>query len=408
MNRPRKATITFIFITLFLDTLGVGIMVPVCPLLVSSFASDDVGNASRYYGALLAVYSLMQFICAPIIGALSDRFGRRIVILTSLCGAALDYLLFAFSPSLGWLFFARLISGVTGASITAANSYVADISPPEDRSKNFGLMGAALGLGFVLGPALGGLVGGLNLRAPFIIAAALHGLNLLYGIFVLPESLAPEHRRPVSLARVNPFGALRRLGRTPVLVVLSVTMVCGFLVEQILQAVWAIDTQARFGWSSLHIGLSMAVGGVMIGLVQGALLPKVTGKIGDRATVLVGLLFSVLGFISFATATHGWTFLATIFPYALSGLAMPALQALASNEVGPSEQGELQGSIASLRAAMSVLGPLLGTAVYARFAPASAEPHVPGAAFLLAAVLNTFAGLVAWRLFARSPQREAA
>jgi DHA1 family tetracycline resistance protein-like MFS transporter len=402
MTTPRKAAVAFIFVTLLLDTLGIGVIIPVLPRVVVSFMPGDLAGASRYYGLYAAVYAIMQFVFAPVIGGLSDRFGRRVVILSSLLGASLDYLLLALAPSLGWLFVGRVTSGITGASFSAATAYIADVTPPEKRAQSFGLVGAAFGIGFVIGPAVGGLLGGVHLRAPFLVSAALNGANLVYGLFVLPESLPKELRRPFSFARANPFGALRGLARSPILLGLTGTLLCGFLAQQILQSIWALDTQARFDWQPIDIGVSLAVVGVASGLVQGGLVRVAMARLGERRAILVGQVFTTAGFIGFGAATRGWMMYAILVVFCLGGIAGPAIQSMLSREVGASEQGELQGSIASLQSVTAIAAPLLATALFSRFAPETAQPHVAGAAFYFAAGLVVVGMGLTARVFAKN------
>ncbi len=402
MATPRKAGLGFIFIVLLLDTLGIGVIIPVLPKLIESFTHETKATAN-YYGAFVAVYAGMQFVFAPIIGALSDRFGRRTVILTSLAGAAADYVLLAYAPSLGWLFVGRVISGITGASFAAASAYIADVTPPEKRAQSFGLIGAAFGIGFVLGPAMGGLLGDHYLRAPFLVSAALNFLNFGYGLFVLPESLTAEHRRPFSLARANPFSALRNIGAHPITRGLAGTLVCAYLAQAILQSAWALYGQARFGWRPFDVGISLAIVGLASGAVQGGLVRVVVPKLGERKAVMVGLLFNITGFLGFGLATRGWLMYLLILPFALGGIAGPAIQALLSREVGPKAQGQLQGSLTSLQSITAVLGPIVGTLLFARFGPEEARPRVPGAPYFAAALFNTVGLLLAVRLFRRLP-----
>jgi DHA1 family tetracycline resistance protein-like MFS transporter len=398
----RKATTAFILVTLLLDTLGIGVIIPVLPRVVVSFMPGDLAGAARYFGLYAAVYAVMQFVFAPVLGGLSDRFGRRPVILASLLGAALDYLLLAFAPSLGWLFVGRVVSGITGASFSAATAYITDVTPSEKRAQSFGLVGAAFGIGFVVGPALGGLLGGVHLRAPFLVSAALNAANLVYGLFVLPESLPRELRRPFSLRRANPFGAFANLARTPVLLGLTGTLVCAFLAQQMLQSIWALDTQARFDWRPFEIGLSLAVVGVATGVVQGGLVRVAIARLGERRAVLVGQVFTILGFAGFGAATRGWMMYAILLVYALGGIAGPSIQSILSREVGASEQGELQGSLASLQSVTAVAAPLVATALFSKFGPEGADPHVPGAAFYCGALLVLVGAALAARLFART------
>jgi len=402
--RQSRGSTPFVFVTVLLDTLGIGIIIPVGPRLVASFLDNDLGAASRWFGVLVAIYSVMQFAFAPVLGGLSDRFGRRSVILGSLLGASISHLLSGFAPALSWLIVGRVVAGITAASFSAANAYVADVTPPEKRASSFGLVGAALGLGFILGPAVGGLLGGYGLRVPYFAAAGLNFVNLLYGLFVLPESLRREDRRPFSLRRVSPVGSLRNLARHPIVLGLTGTMTCGYMSQWILQSVWALSNQERFGWSLRDVGLSLMVVGVSTALVQGLLIRAILPRLGERRALLVGLGLGVAGYLGFGVARHGWVMYAMLLPNALSGLAGPATQALITREVGPSEQGELQGSLNSLAGLTAIVAPLLGTDLLARFGPEAARPHVPGAPFLAAAGFNLLGLVLALRLFRRGSE----
>jgi MFS transporter, DHA1 family, tetracycline resistance protein len=405
---PKRQGTLFIFVTVLLDTLGIGIIIPVGPRLVASFLHDDLGAASHWFGILVSIYSVMQFVFAPILGGLSDRFGRRAVILGSLLGASLSHLLSGFAPALSWLMVGRVIAGTTAASFSAANAYVADVTPPEKRAQSFGLIGAAFGLGFIIGPAVGGLLGEYGLRVPYFAAAGLNFVNLLYGIFVLPESLRREDRRAFSFRRANPLGSLKNLGRHPIVLGLTGTMACGFVAQWILQSVWALSNQERFGWSLREVGLSLMVVGVSTALVQGVLIRAILPPLGERRALVLALGLGALGHFGFGLAQHGWIMYAMLFPFALAGLAGPATQALITREVGPSEQGELQGSLNSLAGLAAIVAPLLGTDLLARFGPATARPHVPGAPFLAAACFNLLGLALALRLFRRMPARAPA
>jgi DHA1 family tetracycline resistance protein-like MFS transporter len=398
MNRT-----VFVFVTVLLDTLGIGLIIPVGPRLVASFVRDDLAAASHWFGLLVAIYSVMQFVFAPVLGGMSDRFGRRAVILGSLLGASLSYLLSALAPALSWLIAGRVIAGITGASFSAANAYVADVTVPEKRAQSFGLIGAAFGLGFIIGPGVGGLLGEYGLRVPYFAAAGLNFVNLLYGAFVLPESLARTDRRSFSLRRANPLGSLRNLGRHPIVLGLTGTMACGYMAQWILQSVWTLSNQARFGWSLREVGISLMIVGVSTAVVQGFLIRVILPPLGERRALLFGLGLGALGHFGFAVAQQGWVMYAMLFPFALAGLAGPATQALITREVGRSEQGELQGSLNSLAGLAAIVAPLLGTDLLARFGSEASHPHVPGAPFLAAAAFN-FVGLVlAARLFRRTP-----
>jgi DHA1 family tetracycline resistance protein-like MFS transporter len=407
MAQSRSASIAFIVVVLFLDTLGVGLIIPVLPKYLAGYVGGDVAAASRFYGVLVSIYAVMQFLFAPVLGALSDRYGRRGVIFASLFGAGCNYVLTAFAPSLPWLFAGRVIAGITGASFSSATAYIADVTPPEKRAPAFGVIGAALGVGFIIGPAFGGLLSRIDMRAPFLCAAALNLLNLAYGLFVLPESLRKENRRPFSFWRANPVGALVALGRGPVLLGLTGTIVCAYLAQWILQSTWALYTQARYGWDPFDVGVSLAVVGLSSAVVQGGLVRAVLPRIGERRAMLAGLVLSIVGYCSFAMATRSWMLYAMIFPFALGGIAGPAVQAMISREVLPSEQGELQGALVILQSIAAIFGPLLGTRLFARFGPQGSIPHVPGVAFFAAASLNAIGLVMAVRLFSRIKERTA-
>jgi DHA1 family tetracycline resistance protein-like MFS transporter len=402
MNRNSRAGTAFIMVTLLLDTLGVGLIIPVGPKLVGSFLGGDLSAASKWFGLLFALYSAMQFIFAPIVGGLSDRFGRRAVILPSLLGAAASYLFSALSPALWWLFVGRTIAGITGASFSAATAYIADVTPPEKRAQSFGLVGAAFGLGFVVGPVLGGMLGNTNPRMPYFFAAGLNFVNFLYGAFVLPESLPKEARRPFSFRRANPFGSLKNLARHPIVLGLTGTMTFAYLAQMILQTVWQLSGEARFGWDPFQVGLSLGVIGVSNALVQGALLRLIMPKLGERRVLTAALAISATCFAGFGLATRGWHIYALVVPFALGRLAGPAVQSLISREVGPSEQGELQGSLTSLASLTAIVGPLIGTNLLSRFGPADAHPHVPGAPFFAAGCFQIIGLALAVRLFLRA------
>jgi DHA1 family tetracycline resistance protein-like MFS transporter len=398
-NPNRRAGTAFVLVTVLLDTLGLGLLIPVAPRLVASFLNDDLGAASHYFGILVSIYAAMQFLFAPVLGGLSDRFGRRPVIFLSLLGAAASYLLSGFAPALWWLFVGRVISGITAASFSAANAYVADVTPPEKRAGAFGLIGAVFGLGFILGPALGGALGDRSLRLPYFVGAGLNFANLLYGLFVLPESLAPQNRRPFSLARANPLGSLRALSRHRVVLGLTGTMVCSFMAQWILQSVWALHTQARFGWSLQMVGVSLMVVGVATAIVQGFLVRAAVPRLGERRALVLGLVMSIAGHTLLGLANHGWMMMSFIFVLALGGLAGPAVQAIISREVAADEQGELQGALNSLSGICAIVGPLIGTNLLATFEPETAAVRIPGAPFFASAMLNLVGLALALRLF---------
>ncbi|MDB4945950.1 MAG: TCR/Tet family transporter [Labilithrix sp.] len=396
---PGRNPVSFLLILLFLDALGIGALLPVLPRLLSSLAGGNGG--ARFYGAFVAAYAAMQLVFAPILGALSDRFGRRPVILGSLLGAGLDYVLLAVAPSLAWLAVGRIVAGATGASFSAATAYIVDVTPVERRAQTFGLMGGAFGLGFVVGPALGGLTGSINLRGPFVLAAVLNAANFVYGLVVLPESLAREHRRAFSLRRANPVTALRMLVRRISVRRMAGVATCCFFAQQIMQSVWALHTEMRLGWSPLDIGLSLAVVGILGIVVQAWVVRLVVPRLGEARTVVVGLVLNALGFVGFAVTSSAIAVYALIVLFSLGGVAAPALQSMLSAQVGPSEQGELQGSLGAVSSLTAIIGPLVAVGLFARLEPSLARPHVPGAAFLLGALTCALGIAMARRLVAR-------
>jgi DHA1 family tetracycline resistance protein-like MFS transporter len=399
--KNKNAAAVFVLVTVLLDTLGLGLIIPVAPRLVGSFVHDDVSSASHYFGVMVSIYALMQFLFAPVIGGLSDRFGRRPVILVSLFGAAISYLISGFAPALWWLFVGRVIAGITGASFSAAGAYVADVTPPEKRAQTFGMVGAVFGLGFIFGPALGGVLGDMGLRVPYFVAAGLNFCNMMYGLFVLPESLKPENRRAFSFARANPLGSLRGLARHPIVFGLTGSMICGFMAQWILQSTWALHTQARFGWKARDVGLSLMIVGVSTALVQGVLVRTLVPKLGEKRALYTGLLLGSMAYAGLALANTPWLFMVCIAPLALGGLSGPAVQAMVSRAVSPSEQGELQGSINSLNGVTAIVGPLIGTTLLAHFGAEDASPRIPGAAFFAASAFLALGLVLALRLFSK-------
>lgn len=382
--------LTFIFITLLIDVIGLGIILPVLPKLIQEIHGGTISDASRYGGLLTFAYAIMQFLFSPVIGALSDRFGRRPVLLASLLGFGLDYLLMGFAPSIAWLFIGRLVAGLTGASFTTAGAYIADISPPEKRAQNFGMLGAAFGIGFIIGPVIGGLLGQFGARIPFFAAAALALINALYGYFVLPESLNPENRRSFDWSRANPVGSLRQLRKYPVILQLVVAFVLIYIAGHANQSTWTFYTMEKFGWGEKWVGYSLGFVGLMIAIVQGGLIRVINPRLGNKRSVYVGLAFYAIGFVLFAFASKGWMMFAFMVPSALGGLAGPALQSIMSGQVSSNEQGELQGALTSLISLTSIVGPLLMTNLFAYFSEKDTWYYFPGASFLAAAILTLF------------------
>ena len=389
--------------TLVLDILGIGLIIPITPRLVESFQGTGVADASKTYGLLVALYSLMQFGGAPVLGSLSDRFGRRPVILLSLLGAGLDYFLLAFAPTLGWFFVGRIIAGLTGANFAAATAYIADISPPEKRAANFGMIGAAFGLGFILGPALGGVLGDVGLRVPFIVAGVLTLLNALYGWFVLPESLAPENRRAFSWKRSNPVGALLHLQKYPMVLGLAGTYFLIYLAHQVLPSTWVLYTSYRYNWTVSQTGLSLAVVGLMAAIVQGGLTRIIVGRIGERKSAIIGLAVGSLAYAGYGLATEGWMIYAILVIGSIGGITGPAVQGLISRNVGADEQGGMQGTLASMSSIAGIAGPPIATGLFSYFVRPTAPAELPGAAFFCSAALMIVALLLAMRSFQRHP-----
>jgi len=395
---PRRATVAFIFVTIVLDVLAIGVIIPVLPILVEDFMGGDTASAARMFGLFGTVWALMQFVCSPILGSLSDRFGRRPVILASNFGLGFDYILMALAPTISWLFVGRVISGITGASFTTAGAYIADVTPPEKRAASYGMMGAAWGLGFVLGPALGGLLGGIDPRLPFWVAAALTLLNALYGIFVLPESLPADRRASFSWQRANPVGALRLLRSHPQLLGLASVSSIYFLAHHVLPSVFVLYASYRYGWSERTVGLTLAGVGVCNTAVQAGLVRPIVARFGERRALLTGLLAGTIGFLWYGSAATGARFLIAVPVFAFMGLFGPAAQGLMTALVKPTEQGQLQGANSSLIGITGMIGPGLFSLTFATFIGTRAHLHLPGAPFLLAALLLAIAAALALRV----------
>ena len=394
----------FILVTLFIDILGIGIIVPILPVLIREFLGGNNAQAAVYYGVIISTYATMQFLCAPVLGALSDRYGRRPVILVSLFGLGIDYLIQGWAPSIGWLFLGRIIAGIMGASITTANAYIADVSTPQTRAQNFGFVGAAFGLGFIFGPVLGGLLGAISLRLPFFVAAGLALVNWLYGFFVLPESLAPEHRSTVSWRKMNPLASLRRLGTYPLVAGLAVAFLFATMAQRGLENVWILYTGFRYGWDLLTNGLTLGLVGVMAVLVQGLLIKPIVARIGERRSITLGLTVSTLAFLAYGLASQGWMVPVIIVFGALAGVALPTIQGLVSGTVLPSEQGKIHAAFTSLTSLTAIFSPLIFTAgLFSFFTSAAAPVILPGAPFFLGSLLFLVSLGLLVRLFRRLP-----
>jgi MFS transporter, DHA1 family, tetracycline resistance protein len=395
---PRRAAVTFIFITVVLDVLALGIIVPVLPPLVVEFLGGDTARAAQVYGLFATSWAFMQFVASPVLGAMSDRFGRRPIILLSIAGLGLDYVLMALAPTLGWLFVGRVISGITSASFATAAAYIADVTPAEQRAKSFGLIGAAFGLGFVLGPALGGLLGTISPRLPFWVSAALCLANALYGLVVLPESLPPERRAPrFSWARANPVGSLRLLRSHPELFGLAGVTLIYYVAHEVLPSSFVLYTTYRYGWDTRTVGLTLALVGICTAIVSGGLVGPIVAKIGERRAALAGLAFGAMAFAAYGLAPTGRLFLAGVPVMAFWGLYGPSAQGIMSRRVTPAEQGQLQGAIMGLRGLSGLFSPFMFTFTFATFI-SHRELHLPGAPFLLASLLLVLAFGLAWRI----------
>lgn len=400
MKSSKQAAIGFIFVTLLIDTVGFGIIIPVLPNLIIELTHGTTSEAARIGGWLLFAFAIVQFLFAPILGGLSDQYGRRPILLGSLFGFGLDYIFLAVAPTIGWLFVGRLIAGALGASFTTAGAYIADISTPEKRGQNFGMIGAAFGLGFIIGPGLGGLLGSFGPRVPFIAAAGLSLLNWLYGYFILPESLKLENRRKFEWKRANPVASLLNLKRYPVVLGLVASLVLIYIAAHAVQSNWSYYTIEKFGWNSAMIGASLAAVGILIAIVQGGLIRIIIPAWGQKTSLYIGLALYSLGFILFAFATEGWMMFAFLIPYCLGGIAGPALQGIISSQVPANEQGELQGALTSLMSVTSIIGPLLMTQLFSAFTGPAADLYFPGAPMAMGGLLTLLSLVLAMRALA--------
>jgi DHA1 family tetracycline resistance protein-like MFS transporter len=396
MAGNRKAAVGFIFVTLLIDVMGWGLIIPVIPDLIKTLTHSSTSTAAEYGGWLTGAFAVMQFLFAPLVGNLSDRYGRRPIILISLFGFGIDYIFLSFAQSIEWLFLGRIIAGITGASFTTAAAYIADVSTPENRAKNFGMIGAAFGLGFIIGPAIGGLLGQFGPRVPFMAAAILCLLNWLWGYFVLPESLPKENRRVFEWKRANPVGSFMLLKRYPAIGALVLSLVLVYIAAHAVQSNWNFFTIERFKWSPGLIGASLALVGVLVAGVQGGLIRYVNPRLGNEKSVYAGLGMYALGMFLFAFATQSWMMFVFLVPYCLGGIAGPALQSIIAGHVPANEQGELQGTLTSLMSVTSIAGPPLMTNLFAYFTRANAPVYFPGVSFLLGGILMLASAVFAY------------
>jgi DHA1 family tetracycline resistance protein-like MFS transporter len=400
-TEKKSAAIGFIFITMLIDITGWGIIIPVIPTLIKELIHGDISEAAKYGGWLLFAYSIVQFLFAPVIGSLSDKFGRRPIILISLFGFAIDYLFLAFAPTIFWLFIGRIIAGITGASITTASAYIADISTNENRAKNFGLIGMAFGLGFIIGPVIGGLLGQYGARVPFYAAAALCLMNFLYGYFILPESLEQKHRRDFDWKRANPIGALLNLRKYPTLIGLIISIFIIYTASHAVQSNWSYFTMYRFNWDEKMVGISLGIVGLLVGLVQGVLIRWTSPRFGDKKSIFIGISLYTVSMFLFAFANESWMMFVFLIPYCLGGISGPAMQSVIAGQVSPSEQGEIQGTLTSLMSASSIIGPPMMSYTFYHFTHEGAAFQFAGAPFILSGALLVISLIIAWISFGR-------
>ena len=402
-KKHKSAAIGFIFITMLIDITGWGIIIPVIPKLIKELINGDISEAAKYGGWLTFAYAITQFLFAPLIGNLSDKFGRRPIILISLFAFALDYLLLAFSPTIVWLFVGRIIAGLTGASITTASAYIADVSTPENRAKNFGMIGAAFGLGFIIGPIIGGLLGQFGSRVPFYAAAILCMLNFLYGYFILPESLSKENRRAFEWKRVNPITAFVNLKKYPSLIGLILAIFLLYVGSHAVHSNWSFFTMYQFNWDEKMVGISLGVVGLLVGIVQGGLIRWINPRLGNEKSIYVGLALYTFGMLLFAFATESSMMFVFLIPYCLGGIAGPALQATVSSKVPANEQGEIQGTLASLMSASAIIGPPMMTNTFYFFTHKEAPFQFSGAPFILGSFLMLLSTIIAYYSLKKIP-----
>jgi len=400
MAEKRKAALGFIFITLLIDIIGLGIIIPVMPDLIRELIGGDMSGASKYSGWLMFSYAVMQFLFSPVLGNLSDKYGRRPVLLFSLLGFAIDYLILGFAPTILWLFIGRILAGITGASFTTASAYIADISTPEKRAQNFGLIGVAFGVGFIIGPVLGGILGEYGTRVPFFVSAGICFTNFIYGYFIVPESLSKDHRRPFDWKRANPLGTLIQLNKYPVVGGLIASIVLVYLAAHAVQSTWVFFTMDQFAWTKSQVGYSLGAVGLLVAIVQGGLIRVINPRLGQKNSVYVGLSLYTIGMVLFAFANQSWMMYAILIPYCLGGIAGPAIQSIISNQVPANEQGELQGGLTSLMSVTSIFGPLIMTNLFSFFSAKDATIYFPGAPFLAGAILIFISTVLAIRSLA--------
>jgi MFS transporter, DHA1 family, tetracycline resistance protein len=401
-TEPKKHAVNFILITIFIDVLALGLTIPVWPALMKLFNGGDVADATRTSLKMAFAWAALQFFAAPVLGALSDRFGRRPVVLLSNLGSAIDLLMMALAPTLIWLVAGRMLSAITAASFSAAQAYIADVTPPEKRAESFGLIGAAWAIAFVLGPVFGGLLGSIDVRMPFFVASGLAFLNFLYGVFVLPESLPPEKRRPFDIKNANAFGAFKFLIGNPSVLALAGIYFLSAMGHQVYQTIFTFYVDYRYHWNGLAIGITLGMIGVSGAIVQGLLIKRITGKIGERRALYIGLGVGATGMLLYGLAASPVMFWAVIPLMAFWGMSGPSLQALASKRVAATHQGELQGTFAGLMSISSMIGPLLFGGLFSWAVENDAKYHLIGLPFFMSSVLLLTGAFLAWRVFGKS------
>jgi DHA1 family tetracycline resistance protein-like MFS transporter len=403
--KKKNYSLLFIFITIFIDITGLGIIIPIIPSLISELIDGSISEAAMYSGWLMFSYATLQFLFAPILGGLSDQYGREPVILLSLFGFGINYIVLAIAPDIVWLFIGRIFQGIMGASLTTASAYIADISSPEKKAQNFGLIGAAFGLGFILGPVIGGYLGQFGSRVPFYAASIFTLINLLYGFLILPESLKKENRRKFDIKRANPIGTLLSLRRYPLISGLLVCIILFNIAQHATHSTWSFFTIEKFDWDEKLVGYSLGFIGILAAIVQGGLIRIIIPKFGKVNSLYLGMSFYIIGLILFTIADESWMVFAFAIPLSLGGLCGPALQGIMTNQIPDNEQGEFQGGITSLISLTSIIGPLLMTNLFSLFTSNKNLIYFPGAPFLMAAILSVFGLLVAVRFLQNSKLR---
>ena len=400
--KKKDLSLLFIFITIFIDITGLGIIIPVIPALITDLIDGSISEAAKYSGWLMFSYATLQFLFAPILGGLSDQYGRRSIILLSLLGFGINYMVMALAPTITWLFIGRIFQGIMGASLTTASAYIADISTPEEKAQNFGLIGAAFGLGFILGPVIGGFLGQYGTKIPFIAAAIFTLINVIYGYLILPESLPLQNRRKFDIKRANPVGTLLSLKKYPIISGLLICIVLFNISQHATQSTWTFFTIEQFNWNEKWVGYSLGFVGLMAAIVQGGLIRIIIPKIGNIKSVYFGMIFYIIGLTLFAFANKSWMIFAIVIPFSLGGITGPALQGIMTNNISDDEQGEFQGGITSLVSLTAIIGPLLMTNLFSYYTSDQSSIYFPGAPFLLAAILSFIGLLIAIKQLSKS------